>query len=403
MYQDLSQLYDKIGKMTILVFVLILSILVFVHELGHFLAAKKAGILVEEFGFGLPPRIWGKKIGETIYSINALPIGGFVRLYGEDGAASAPPSRRATASRGRAYFEKSIPRRLSVLLAGVTMNLLLAIICFSALYFISGIPTKTGLVKVVGIAKDSPAEIAGIKENDILFSLEGEKIVSVEKFVELTKEKAGHLFLLEINRGKDNPCKEKTTIEDKVLGGMAVGNFSYQCRGENMLLYIIPRKQPPEGEGPLGIIVSDMELKKFPWWQMPYLGVREGFKESIGWGGMVLTAIKKLAVSLVLLGKVPTDIAGPVGIFQITGQAAKAGGLAIVEFLGILSVNLAIINILPLPALDGGRLIFLGYELLARKKANPKIEAVVNNIGMVFLLSLMVLITINDILRLLGR
>ncbi|HUW24156.1 MAG TPA: site-2 protease family protein [Patescibacteria group bacterium] len=382
--------------MTLIVFVLILSILVFVHELGHFLAAKKAGILVEEFGFGLPPRIWGKKVGETIYSINALPIGGFVKLYGEDGPTS---SAEEQTSRGRAYFEKSLLQRLSVLLAGVSMNLLLAIAAFSILYFVYGIPTETGKIKVVGIARNSPAEMARLKLDDWVIALDGQKISQTEEFVRLSKEKAGKTVRLEIQREKDNPCQES----QQVLGGMASTEATITCKDGNLLVSLIPRENPPEGEGPLGVAISDTEMKKYPWWQMPFLGAREGFKESLSWGGMILGGLKNTVVTLVAKGQVPKDIAGPVGIFQITSEATKNGALAVLQFLGILSVNLAIINILPLPALDGGRLIFLGYEAVTKKKANPKVESWVNTAGMAFLLALMLLITVNDILRLVRR
>jgi len=134
-----------------------------------------------------------------------------------------------------------------------------------------------------------------------------------------------------------------------------------------------------------------------------YLGAREGFKESLSWAGMILSSLKKTLVTLIVMGKVPRDVAGPIGIFQITGQVAKDGFLAILQFLGILSVNLAIINILPFPALDGGRLIFLGYEAVFRKKISPKIEILVNQVGMAILLSIMALITVNDVLRLLKK
>ena len=382
--------------MTIIVFILILSVLIFVHELGHFIAAKKAGILVEEFGFGLPPRIWGKKIGETIYSINALPIGGFVKLYGEDGE-----NQRLTPStqhpKNRAYYEKSIFRRLTVLLAGVSMNLLLAIVCFSILYFISGIPTKTGKVLVGGVVDNSPAKTAGIKEEDQIISVDSQKVYQSEEFLKLIKEKEGKKVLLEISRENNNPCKK---VSDSVLGGMATGEFEFQCQGENLILSVVPRKSPPEGQGPLGIAIFDTELKKYPIWQMPFLGVREGFKESLSWGKMILSSLKTMLATLILKGQLPKDIAGPVGIFKITNTAVQAGYLAVLQFLGILSVNLAIINILPFPALDGGRLIFLGYELVFRKKANPKWEASINSVGMALLLALMVLITINDVLRL---
>lgn len=393
--------------MTLILFILILSILVFVHEFGHFLAAKRAGILVEEFGFGLPPRIWGKKIGETIYSINALPIGGFVKLYGEDGGEernarwAAGQARRDTPDvRGKAYFEKSLKRRFSVLLGGVTMNALLAIVCFSVLYFVIGIPVKTGMVKIFGVTEGSPAKFSEIKEGDVVVSIDNQKVSDSEEFIRLTKDKAEKTVVLEIFREKDNPCQTK---DDKVLGGMAPGTFGFECRGKNLLVSLIPRQNPPAGEGPLGVVINDTELRKFPWWQMPYLGVREGVKESLIWAEMTLSGLKKILVSLILQGQIPKDIAGPVGIFQITGQVSKAGKLAVMQFIGILSLNLAIINILPFPALDGGRLIFLGYELVLRKRPPAKLEAKINSFGMAFLLALMVLITINDIIRLVGR
>lgn len=395
-------------------FILILSVLVFVHELGHFLMAKRAGILVEEFGFGLPPRLWGKKVGETLYSINALPIGGFVKLYGEDGGPRtedrgqmAEDRNQMVRNQGRAYFEKSIPRRLSVLLAGVTMNLLLGVIAFSVLYFVYGIPTKTGRVVIAGIAENSPAELAELKLDDQVVSIDGKKIFEMEEFVDLAKAKAGQSVRLEIVREKDNPCRKETEGEageqNKVLGGAATGEIGFQCQGNNLIVSVIPRVSPPAGEGPLGVAITDTELKKYPWYQTPYLGVIEGFKESLAWGEMILDSLGKTLLALVTKGTVPKDIAGPIGIFQVTGEVAKSGFLAVLQFLGILSVNLAIINILPLPALDGGRLVFLGYEAVTRKKPNPKVELAVNNIGMALLLGLMVLITINDILRLVKR
>jgi len=396
--------------MTLIVFLAILSVLVLVHEFGHFLMAKKAGILVEEFGFGLPPRIWGKKIGETLYSINALPIGGFVKLYGEDGIGEItnnqiPNSKQSQNTKykiqniDRAYFEKSILRRLSVLLAGVTMNLLLAIVCFSFLYYYWGIPTKTKEIKILSVAKESPAFFAELREGDTIVALDGQRLFSVEDFVKMTKEKAGQKIQLEIKREKDNPCREEGG--EKVLGGSTQVGFN--CHGENLLVSLIPRQSPPENEGPLGVVISDTELKKYPWWQMPYLGVREGFKESLSWGKMILLSLKETFVSLIVYGKVPREVAGPIGIFQATGQVAKQGFLAVLQFLGILSVNLAIVNVLPFPALDGGRLIFLTIEGLTKKKVPAKVELLINQIGMVCLLLLMGLVTVNDVLRLLGK
>jgi len=389
--------------MTLLLFLLILSVLVLIHEFGHFIIAKKGGILVEEFGIGLPPRIWGKKIGETIYSVNALPIGGFVRMYGEESQENPKSQIPNLKLKGRAFFDKSIGRRVGVVLAGVTMNFLLAVIVFSITYFISGIPVKTGKVLVVGITKNSPAELVGLKVDDEVVAVDGEKINGVEKFIKLAKEKAGKVIRLEIKREKENPC----LVKKQVLGG-GVGPFEGAgpdesgCNGDNLFLGIIPRVKPPEGEGPLGVAVSEVEMKHFPFWQMPFYGIREGFIESVNWGKMILKSLGEMLGSLIFLRQVPKDISGPIGIYQATGMVAKSGVLAILEFLGILSVNLAIINILPFPALDGGRLLFLTVEVFFGRKIAPKIEAWVNNAGMIVLLGLILLITINDVVRILS-
>lgn len=346
---------------------------------------------MEEFGFGLPPRIWGKKIGETIYSINLLPIGGFVKLYGEDSSIEYPVSKL----KNRAFGEKSVPKRIGVIVAGVMMNIFLAVFVFSLTYFISGIPVKTGKIKVVGITKDSPAEMVGIKIDDEVVSVDGEKMVGVDQFIKVAKERAGGLIRLEIKREKENPC----ILKKQVLGGGTGPDFETGCRGGNLILAIIPRSKPPVGEGALGVAISEIEMKHFPFWQMPFYGIREGLKESFAWGEAILGSLGKMVVELFTRGRVPEDVSGPIGIYQATGAAAKSGILAILEFLGILSINLAVVNILPLPALDGGRLLLLFVERFIDKKLVPKVEVWVNSLGMVFLLLLMLLITINDILR----
>ena len=353
--------------MTLLLFILILSVLIFVHEFGHFIVAKKSGIKVEEFGFGLPPRIFGKKVGETIYSLNLLPIGGFVRLFGEDEQVD-----KKNKDEKRSFYHQSKLNRLSVLIAGVTMNLLLGIICFSMIYLKVGIPTKVGQVMVVDVSKNSPADLIGLQVNEIIYEINDKPLVAVKDFVEQTKMYADTEISLRV--GND---RESRTVR------------------------VVPRINPPAGEGPLGVAISDTLMKRYPWWQTPYLVLREGLKEALSWSGNIIISLKAMVVGLVLHGRVPSDISGPIGIYQITGQAAKAGWMAVIQFTGILSINLAILNILPLPALDGGRIFFLGYEAITRRKINHKIELVINNIGMFVLIGLMVVITVNDVVRLL--
>lgn len=374
--------------MTLLLFLIILSILILVHEGGHFLAAKKAGIKVEEFGFGYPPRIWAKKIGETEYSINAIPFGGFVRLFGDpaEGEVKTPHDFK------RGFLGRSKKARSAVILAGVVANFLLGIFVFSIVYSFTGIPQKTEKIKIVGIAPGSPADKFGLKEGDIVLAVDGKKLTNLSEFTKLIGEKKGKEVKILIKREKDNPCLEK------VLGG----GTGFSCQDGNLLFWLVPREAPPEGEGPLGVVVSNIEIIKYPFWQMPFRGAVEGVKEAFAWGWMIVVFLKKMVGDLVFRGVVPKDVAGPVGIFQATGMVAKTGILNIFQFLGILSVNLAVLNILPLPALDGGRLVFVGWELIFRRRPKPSLERWINTIGMALLIILLILVTINDVKRMLN-
>ncbi len=371
---------------TIIIFLLVLSVLVLVHELGHFLVAKKTGILVEEFGFGLPPRILAKKIGETIYSLNLLPIGGFVKLAGEDEV-----EEETVKNRERMFFAKSRKVRFLVIVAGVFMNFLLAVTVFSLIYLKSGIPAKTDKVRIVGVTADSPAQKAGIKEGDIVISVADKEVKNVDDFSTIAKESAGQELTMEIKRKDGNPCKEKTT---GVLTDSKIA-----CRGENLLLKTTPRERPPEGEGPLGVVISQIEMRFYPFWQMIPLGVWYGLKEALLWTWTIASGLMGMFWRLFRFGTIPQDVAGPVGIFQITGEVAKSGVFFVLDFLAILSVNLAIVNILPFPALDGGRLLFLGIEAITGKRSHRRFEHWAHAAGMVFLLFLILLITINDLLR----
>ncbi|MBI4157870.1 site-2 protease family protein [Candidatus Woesebacteria bacterium] len=343
---------------SIIVFLIVLSILVLVHELGHFIMARRAGVLVEEFGFGLPPRVFGKKIGETLYSINALPFGGFVKLHGEN-------SEEKIAFPKRAFLKKSKKTRTGIIVAGVVMNFLLAIVSFAIVYYFSGIPKETGKVKVLDIAPGSPAQTAGIIVGDVVIKVDGKEVTKVDEFVSLVEEKKGRRVVIEF---------------------------------ESKKLTVIPRESPPEGEGPLGVTISTTEIYYPPKWQRPFVGAFYGFKEALFWGKTVTLGFWNLITQL-FGGKVPGDLAGPVGIFAITSAAAKVGVIALINFIGILSVNLAILNILPFPALDGGRLLFIGIEKIIGKKVLPKIESMVHTVGMVILLLLLLAITAHDIRR----
>jgi len=352
--------------LTLVTFLFVLSVLVLVHEFGHFLVAKKAGIKVEEFGLGYPPRLFGKKFKGTIYSLNWLPFGGFVRLYGEQADKKIKSQD--------AFCQKSKSIRSLVLLTGVFFNFLLAIVVFTVVYSFIGIPTKTDQVMIVGIIPGSPAEQAGLKEGHVIKEFNYQPLKESNQLIALTSENLGQEVTLKI-----------------------------QAEEELSEVSLVPREQTSQDEGPLGVIISDVEMKKYPLWQMPFRGIIEGTKEALSWLVLIVKALAIMLFNLFTKGDVPKDVAGPLGIFQITGMVAQTGFLNILQFIGILSVNLAVINLLPLPALDGGRLLYIFvYEGLFRRKSNPAIEGIVNTIGIAFLFCLIILITFNDIKRLVG-
>jgi regulator of sigma E protease len=345
---------------SIIVFLLVLSVLVLAHEFGHFIVAKRAGIWVEEFGLGLPPRIYGAKIGETIYSINALPFGGFVRLHGEEGETKEEP--------GRAFINKDKKTRAAVTVAGVVMNFLLGILAFSIVYSFLGLPRTTTNVKIVDIDESSPAKTAGLAVGDVVRGVDGNKVESVKGFIGAVEEKKGKRITLMVERGN-----------------------------EEVKISVTPRENPPEGEGPLGVAVSDTEIYYPPLWQRPFVGAYEGVNEALFWSKAVIQGLVKMVGDLVG-GRVPAEVTGPVGIYAVTTEATKQGGiLGLINILGVLSINLGLINILPFPALDGGRLLFIGIERLVGKRVLPKLEATIHLAGMVILLLLIAAITIHDI------
>lgn len=351
----------------IFLFLLVLSVLVLIHELGHFLAAIRAGVKVEEFGFGIPPRIWGKKVGDTIYSINLLPFGGFVRLHGEDSGDGVLDPKRSFLNKGKFA-------RISIVVAGVVMNLLLAVFLFSITYSFTGIPRETGKVKVLEVAQESPAAAAGIQKGDVLLEIDQEPVYTNLEFIERMQSKKGTEIDLKVQKSSG----EVVTIEN-----------------------IVARANPPENEGPLGVLINSAENYFPPWWQRPFYGVYYGVKEAIFWGIVVVSGLGKM-ISDLFLGVVPKDIAGPVGIYALTSQAADYGIIAFINFIAILSINLAILNIMPFPALDGGRLFFILIESFFGKKVLPKIESVAHTVGMALLLTLLFAITAYDIQRLIS-
>jgi len=335
-----------------IIFVIIfLSILILVHEAGHFLAAKKFGLLVEEFGFGLPPKIWSKKIGETVYSVNVLPFGGFVKIFGEDGGDS---------SMERNFASLKIWQRTIIISAGVLFNFLLAWLVISLVFSI-GVPQA---VIITDVKVNSPAAEIRLQANDKIIGYN-----TTEEFINYINK----------NRGKEI-------------------NLKIGRNGDDLDLKVIPRivENTPNGEGALGIGLIGAGFPK----KNPIASLWEGLKTSIEMTKMIFVAIFNL-IAKAIVGKASMEqVAGPVGIVKLTAQAGTLGIVYLLQLLAMISLNLAVINILPFPALDGGRLLFLAIEKIKGSPLNPKFEKMANGIGLALLILLMIAITIKDIVKL---
>ena len=339
-----------------IIFVIIfLSILILVHELGHFLIAKKFGLFVEEFGFGLPPKIWSKKIGETIYSINALPFGGFVKIFGENGNELEKLSEN---ERKKNFASLKIWQRALIISAGVLFNFVLGWMVIS-LVFAIGTPQA---VVITEVRKNSPAAEINLQSGDKIIGF-----ADTDEFIKYINENRGKEVSLNIERK-----------EEKI-------NFN-----------VIPRVDPPKGEGSLGVGLVDAGLPK----KNPIASVWEGLKISIKLVENIFLTLANLAIKAVV-GKASLEqVAGPIGIVKLTSQAGSLGFIYLLQLLAMISLNLAVLNIFPFPALDGGRLIFLAIEKIKGSPISPKIEKSINTIGLIFLILLMAVITIKDIIKL---
>lgn len=358
---------------SILVFFLVLSLLVIVHEFGHYIVAKKNGIWVEEFGFGLPPRVFGKKNGDTIYSINALPFGGFVRLHGEmtdPSTGSGQVDSRQVFKKNKAFLYKSLWVKTAVIIAGVFMNFILAIFAFALVYSHYGIPREQGFVEIVNIVPDSPAANTAITVGQRLYSIDGKEVKKREEVTEVSSKGGKHVLMVG-EKNADKKDQKKITIDTKF--------------------------DEKDQRWYMGLVLTSQEVYFPPAWQMPFVGAYHGFKDSFAWSKTVLGGLSTIAQDA-SQGKVSKEVSGPVGILAIVDNIVKTGNVwDLINLIGIISINLAVLNILPFPALDGGRQLFIIIEAIFGKKVAPKLESVIHGVGMVILLALMLLITFKDV------
>lgn len=356
---------------TLIIFILVLGILILTHEWGHFITARKSGLTVEEFGFGFPPRIFSIKRGETLYSINLLPLGGFVKILGEDGTEPDNP---------KSFSSKPVGIRSLITVSGVFMNFLLAALLLVIGFYI-GLPqiidkdnevlAKNVEIQIVAVNSGSPAEKARIKMGDVIKYVKSEnKNIAINEIAILQEninDRKGKEITIAVQRGKE-------IFEVKAA----------------------PRINPPGGEGALGIALAKTGIISYPWYKSFWLGIKSAF--IISWE--IIKGFGSLIKNLITSGTIPRDISGPVGIAVLTNQAATLGFIYLLQLVAIISLNLAVLNLIPFPALDGGRLLFLGIEKIKGSKVNPKIENTIHSVGIVLLLALVILITYRDILKL---
>jgi regulator of sigma E protease len=372
------------AMITLLLFLVVLSVLVLIHEAGHYFAARMFGVKADEFGYGLPPRIFGivrvgkkwkwvsgkdrKEYKNTIWSLNWLPIGGFVRIKGEQGEGGHDAD---------SFHTKPIWQRVIVLAAGVGMNWLLAIVLLSiglmvgAPAVVEGLPSGAIIEKrqvtIAEVLPDSPAKAAGLEAGDVITSVGGampEDVATTQQLIGSYKEKT---FVLIVRRGEEERAFDVRPVYIASVDRAAIG-----------------------------VALVDTGTVRYPFFKAIYGGVLLTWEYT----KLVTLTFVDLARELVQ-GRTDTasQVTGPVGIAVTTGQMARQGFVALMQFTAILSINLAVVNFLPIPALDGGRVLFLIFEGIRRKAMNRRVEAWIHNVAFLLLIALILFVTVRDLGR----
>ena len=345
--------------------VIVLGVLIFVHEFGHFILAKILGVGVEKFSLGFGPRILGKKIGMTDYRVSAIPLGGYVKMVGE-----APDAEIDESMRPLSFSHKSVYKRIAIVIAGPVFNLMLAVVIFFGFFQISGRPVT--LPEVGGVQEGMPAEAAGIQKGDQIISVNGQSVSAWEEMAKLISAANGDPLNLEVRR------------DDRVISVELKPRLieTQNIFGEQIDKYVI------------GISASgayDVERLN------PLEAVWEGLVQT--WRIIELTV---LSVGKIISGSLSAKtLGGPIMIAQLAGEHAKAGITEFIFFIALLSINLGILNLLPIPVLDGGHLVFFVIEAVTRRPVNLRMREVAQQVGILVLIVLMVFVFYNDITRIL--
>jgi regulator of sigma E protease len=343
---------------TLLGFVVAIGVLVFVHELGHFMVARWSGMKVYQFSIGFPPYLFSRTRNDIVYSVGSIPLGGFVRIAGMEPGDEKHPEGFGT---------KSLPWRFGVLIAGVVMNVLFAALVFALVYCVIGVPTKPKLPATVDyVEKGMPAEKAGFHPGDQIVSVNGKRLINPDKIREMIRNSDGKEPLAIVVRRGDRVLTLSVKPLKRMVRMIGVG-FAYE------------RER-------VGLVKGTQ------------MGVHKTYETIVGTLGLLKALVRGDK-------RAREGIGGPLAIMQVSGATAKEGLLPYLEFLATLSVSLALLNILPIPALDGGRILFLfvdgGLRLIGRR-LDPKREAVVHLAGFAMLIFLILVVTAQDLGRWVG-
>jgi len=375
--------------LTIVAFLVVLGVMVLAHEFGHFIVARKAGVKVEEFGLGIPPRLIGcykddsgrwRVVGHkqivttrTIWSLNLIPLGGFVKIKGEQGEAATDSD---------SFAAKGIGVRVAILTAGVAMNIFLAIVLLAVIFTV-GVPqaidnqallpsaahVTNPRIEIVEILAKSPAQAAGLKAGDVLITIDDKIFSSISEIQNYLNQQIGQPIDVAIKRDD-----------------------------QKIITELIPEILSTTDRGGIGVGLANVATVSYPWYLAGWHGVKETFNLMIG----VIVGFYTLLKDLLLHQQFAGDVYGPVGIASLVGSAAKMGLIYLVQFTAVLSVIIAVINYLPFPALDGGRVLFLIIEAVRGKPINQRIEALMHNLGFALLMLLVLVVTFRDVLRIAG-
>jgi regulator of sigma E protease len=331
--------------------------MIFVHELGHFLMARRAGVRVHALALGFGPKVLSWRRGETTYSVNLLPLGGYVRMEGEDGVSETPEGE----SRAASFQSKSVGARMGIIAAGPVMNMVFAVLILAVAAATGGVPS--GVTTTVGTLEAGwPAEAAGLRARDVIVAIDGVAMTSGEQIIDTIHQSAGRELRMDVRRG-----------------------------GETMTLRVTPRLDPQRNVGRIGFSPEPEWTRLNPLSAAAW-GVQRTGEFIVLLGGAIHMLIRQ--------GQLLENLGGPVAVGSMLAQAAATGFQAFLHLSAFLSVMIGIFNLLPIPALDGGRLAFLTVEAIRRRPIDPRREGWVHMVGFVLLLLLILSLTVRDIQRL---